>query len=106
MRLMRSLLFAPANRHDLLKKFPSYPADGVAIDLEDGTPENEKAGARERLPDVTAYLRQQGLKASTHGRASYLLRGSAVFKPWIRFSRRSETTTDSAAMRKPAGNSA
>jgi citrate lyase subunit beta/citryl-CoA lyase len=63
MRLMRSLLFAPANRHDLLKKFPSYPADAVAIDLEDGTPEKEKSDARDHLPEIVAYLREQDLKA-------------------------------------------
>jgi len=63
MRLIRSLLFAPANRPDMLTKFPRYPADAVAIDLEDGTPENEKAAARDQLPDVVAYLRQQHLKS-------------------------------------------
>src|SRR5262245_54025161 len=63
MRLIRSLLFAPANRHDMLKKFPKYPADAFAIDLEDGTPETEKASARDRLPDIVAYLREQDLKA-------------------------------------------
>jgi citrate lyase subunit beta / citryl-CoA lyase len=63
MRLVRSLLFAPANRHEMLKKFPQYPADAFAIDLEDGTPENEKAAARDQLPDIVAYLREQQLKA-------------------------------------------
>jgi citrate lyase subunit beta / citryl-CoA lyase len=63
MRLIRSLLFAPANRPDMLTKFPRYPADAVAIDLEDGTPQNEKAAARDQLPDVVAYLRQQHLKS-------------------------------------------
>jgi citrate lyase subunit beta / citryl-CoA lyase len=63
MRLIRSLLFAPANRHDLLKKLPRYPADAVAIDLEDGTPENEKAAARDGLQDIVAHLRQQRLRA-------------------------------------------
>jgi citrate lyase subunit beta / citryl-CoA lyase len=63
MRLIRSLLFAPANRHDLLKKFPRYPAGAVAIDLEDGTPDNEKAAAREGLRDIVAELRAQRLKA-------------------------------------------
>ncbi len=56
MRLIRSLLFAPANRHDLLKKLPRYPTDAVAIDLEDATPENEKAAARDSLPtNVTDF---------------------------------------------------
>ena len=62
-RLIRSLLFAPANRHDLLKKLPRYPADAVAIDLEDGTPENEKPAARDGLQDIVAHLRQQHLRA-------------------------------------------
>lgn len=46
MRPIRSLLFAPANRPDLLGKFPRYRADAFAIDLEDGTPEADKAAAR------------------------------------------------------------
>jgi citrate lyase subunit beta/citryl-CoA lyase len=63
MRPIRSLLFAPANRHDLLRKFPKYPADAVAMDLEDGTPDNEKAAAREGLSEIVTFLRQQNLKA-------------------------------------------
>jgi citrate lyase subunit beta/citryl-CoA lyase len=63
MRLIRSLLFAPANRPEMLKKFHRYSADAVAIDLEDGTPEHGKASAREQLPDVVVYLRAQQLKA-------------------------------------------
>ena len=34
MRLIRSLLFAPANRPEMVKKFPRYAANAVAIDLE------------------------------------------------------------------------
>jgi citrate lyase subunit beta/citryl-CoA lyase len=63
MRLIRSLLFAPANRHEMLQKFPRYAADAVAIDLEDGTPESEKTSARERLPEIVAFLREQHLEA-------------------------------------------
>jgi citrate lyase subunit beta / citryl-CoA lyase len=63
MRPIRSLLFAPANRHELLKKFPKYPADAVAIDLEDGTPESEKASARRDLPEIVAFLKEQSLKS-------------------------------------------
>src|SRR5262249_51051432 len=47
----------------MLRKFPRYPADAFAIDLEDGTPEQEKATARDQLPDIVAYLREQQLKA-------------------------------------------
>src|SRR6476661_5657814 len=63
MRPIRSLLFAPANRQEMLKKFPRYLADAVAIDIEDGTPESEKAAARDHLPEIVAYLRKQHLKA-------------------------------------------
>ncbi|HET9217507.1 MAG TPA: CoA ester lyase [Terriglobia bacterium] len=62
MRPIRSLLFAPANRHELIGKFFRYSADAFAIDLEDGVPEAEKEAARRSLPDVIASLRQQNLK--------------------------------------------
>jgi citrate lyase subunit beta/citryl-CoA lyase len=62
MRPIRSLLFAPANRPELLQKFPRYPADAFVIDLEDGTPEAEKDSARRALPQIVASLRNQGLK--------------------------------------------
>lgn len=63
MRLIRSLLFAPANRPQLIGKFPRYAADAVAIDLEDGTPEEKKDQARRGLPNVVKSLREQGLKS-------------------------------------------
>src|SRR5688572_7416475 len=63
MRPIRSLLFAPANRHELIEKFPRYSADAFAIDLEDGVPEAEKEAARRSLPAVVESLRQQNLKA-------------------------------------------
>jgi citrate lyase subunit beta/citryl-CoA lyase len=61
MRPIRSLLFAPANRHELIGKFQRYPADAFAIDLEDGVPEAEKESARASLPPVVAALRNQKL---------------------------------------------
>ena len=62
MRTIRSLLFAPANRHELIAKFPRYPADAFGIDLEDGVPESEKEAARRALPEILASLRNQNLK--------------------------------------------
>src|SRR4051812_6149813 len=59
---VRSLLFAPANRHDLLEKFPRYQADVYAIDLEDGTPAAEKESARAGLARIVALLRERGLR--------------------------------------------
>jgi citrate lyase subunit beta/citryl-CoA lyase len=63
MRHIRSLLFAPANRPDLLLKFPRYAADAFAIDMEDATPEAEKAAARNALPPIVEQLREQGLES-------------------------------------------
>jgi len=76
-RLIRSLLFAPANRPDLIRKFPKYAADAVAIDLEDGTPENQKAAAREHLREIVADLKQQRLKSML------LVRTNALRSPHI-----------------------
>jgi citrate lyase subunit beta/citryl-CoA lyase len=55
--LTRSLFFAPANRPDLLEKFPRIPADCFVIDLEDGTPPAEKVPARKMLPRLIDKLR-------------------------------------------------
>jgi citrate lyase subunit beta / citryl-CoA lyase len=70
MRPIRSLLFAPANRPELLQKFPRYPADAFVIDLEDGTPEAEKDSARRALPQIVASLRSQGLKGQIYVRTN------------------------------------
>jgi len=63
MRPIRSLLFAPGNRPELVGKFPRYPADAFAIDLEDAVPEAEKDEARRALPAIVASLREQKLSA-------------------------------------------
>lgn len=61
MTLIRSLLFAPANRPEMLEKFPRYAADAFVIDLEDGTPEADKASARLALPAIVSSLRDNHL---------------------------------------------
>jgi citrate lyase subunit beta/citryl-CoA lyase len=43
---LRSALFAPANRPDLVAKTPRTGPDAVIVDLEDGTPAVAKADAR------------------------------------------------------------
>lgn len=58
---IRSLLFAPANRPDLLAKLPRFPADCYVLDLEDGTPPDEKVRARELLAQTIPSLRAAGL---------------------------------------------
>lgn len=61
MLTLRSLFFAPANRPDLVAKFPRFAADCYVIDLEDGTPPADKASAREGLAALVAQLRGQPL---------------------------------------------
>ncbi|SDL64904.1 HpcH/HpaI aldolase/citrate lyase family protein [Maricaulis salignorans] len=50
--MIRSMLFAPANRPDLIAKFERIPADAFVLDLEDGTPPGERAAARAGLPEL------------------------------------------------------
>lgn len=59
--MIRSLFFAPANRQDLVLKFPRFGADCCVIDLEDGTPPGEKERARGMLADTVAQVRAAGL---------------------------------------------
>ena len=59
--MIRSLFFAPANRPDLVVKFPRFGADCCVIDLEDGTPPAEKHRAREMLGATVAQVRAAGL---------------------------------------------
>lgn len=59
--MIRSFFFAPANRHDLIAKFPRFDADCAVIDLEDGTPPAEKESARARLGEAVAMLREAKL---------------------------------------------
>jgi citrate lyase subunit beta/citryl-CoA lyase len=60
--MIRSLFFAPANRQDLVLKFPRFGADCCVIDLEDGTPPGEKEKARGMLRDTVAQVRAACLK--------------------------------------------
>ena len=60
--MFRSLFFAPANRPDLVVKFPRFHADCCVIDLEDGTPDNEKNNARAALKQTVDSVRAAGLK--------------------------------------------
>jgi citrate lyase subunit beta / citryl-CoA lyase len=68
--MIRSLFFAPANRHDLLAKFPRFHADCYAIDLEDGTPPAEKDSARSLLPEALRLLRAADLRGLVYVRVN------------------------------------
>jgi len=65
MRPMRSMIFTPGHRHDLVAKAIKSGADGVIVDLEDAVAADEKANARAMLPDlpsanVQVYVRTNG----------------------------------------------
>lgn len=49
MSRMRSKLFVPGNRADLMSKAMDTQADAVSIDLEDAVPEGDKENARRQL---------------------------------------------------------
>jgi citrate lyase subunit beta/citryl-CoA lyase len=68
--MIHSLFFAPANRHDLLAKFPRFQAHCYAIDLEDGTPPNDKESARGRLGEAVQMLRSANLRGLLYVRVN------------------------------------
>lgn len=60
MPVMRSLLFVPANRENMVARAHQTPADVIVLDLEDSVPPGQKAAARSRLADAIASLRAAG----------------------------------------------
>ena len=52
MEPMRSMIFTPGHRHDLVAKAIRSGADGVIVDLEDAVALDEKANARAMLADL------------------------------------------------------
>lgn len=65
MQALRSMLFTPGNRTDLMAKAMASSADAVIVDLEDAVPRESKADARRNLADLPAspmpvYVRVNG----------------------------------------------
>jgi len=65
MQPMRSMIFTPGHRHDLVEKAIRSGADGVIVDLEDAVAMDEKANARRMLAElppanVQMYVRTNG----------------------------------------------
>jgi citrate lyase subunit beta / citryl-CoA lyase len=74
---LRSLLFAPASRPDVLAKLPRSAPDGVVIDLEDAVPPAGKVEAR-------ATARAAGPElATTHPEIAVYVRVNAVPTEWF-----------------------
>jgi citrate lyase subunit beta/citryl-CoA lyase len=57
---LRSLLFAPAIRDDLIPKLTRSGADGVVIDCEDATPVAQKAAGRSNAVELAPTIMGQG----------------------------------------------
>jgi citrate lyase subunit beta/citryl-CoA lyase len=60
MLLMRSLLYVPANRPNMVERAHTTPADVIVLDLEDSVPPHEKEAARGALPAAIASLKEAG----------------------------------------------
>jgi citrate lyase subunit beta/citryl-CoA lyase len=56
---LRSLLFAPASRPDVLAKLPRADPDGVVLDLEDAVAPSAKSDAREHSREAGAMLARE-----------------------------------------------
>jgi citrate lyase subunit beta / citryl-CoA lyase len=74
---LRSLLFAPATRADVLAKLPRSNPDGVVIDLEDAVPADGKVAARENARTVGREL------AAAHPHLAVYVRVNAVPTEWF-----------------------
>lgn len=60
MELIRSLIFVPGNRENMLERARSFDADIIMVDLEDSVPPGEKAAAREMAREWVPALRVEG----------------------------------------------
>ncbi len=67
---MRSMLFAPGNKYELLQKFSKIQPDIAIIDLEDAVPDSEKQVARENLQK---YAQEDKIAATTYVRVNALV---------------------------------
>jgi citrate lyase subunit beta/citryl-CoA lyase len=67
---MRTLLFVPAQRANMVEKAAAIPADVIVLDLEDAVPPDEKAGARDRLRASIDSLKAAG--KTVHVRVNHL----------------------------------
>lgn len=76
--MIRSLLFTPASREDLVAKFERVPADAFAIDLEDGLAPAARPEARARLGDLVAQARTLAPRAQVWVRVNAV--GTADFE--------------------------
>ena len=60
MELIRSLVFVPGNRANMLERARSFDADVIMVDLEDSVPPGEKVAARDMAREWVPALRAEG----------------------------------------------
>ena len=60
MPVIRSLIFVPGNRANMLERALAFPADIIMVDLEDSVPPAEKAAARQLAAEWIPRLHQAG----------------------------------------------
>ena len=60
MELLRSFIFVPGNRANMLERARAFNADVVMVDLEDSVPPGEKTTARDMAKEWVPTLRQEG----------------------------------------------
>ena len=62
MELLRSLIFVPGNRRNMLEKAREFDADVIVADLEDSVPTSEKLEARQVVKEMAPTLAGRGPK--------------------------------------------
>jgi citrate lyase subunit beta/citryl-CoA lyase len=67
---MRTLLFVPTQRANMVEKAATIPADVIVLDLEDAVPPNEKAAARDTIRASIEALKAAG--KTVHVRINHL----------------------------------
>ena len=60
MELLRSLIFVPGNRPNMLERARTFNADIIMVDLEDSVPGGEKTNARRLAAEWVPELQRQG----------------------------------------------
>ncbi|HZA21164.1 MAG TPA: aldolase/citrate lyase family protein, partial [Dehalococcoidia bacterium] len=60
MELLRSLIFVPGNRANMLERARSFNADIIMVDLEDSVPPAEKTNARDMARQWIPQLHNEG----------------------------------------------
>ena len=62
MELLRSLIFVPGNRRDMLEKAKDFDTDVLVPDLEDSVPPGEKQNARQLVQELASSLSRRRQK--------------------------------------------